>query len=63
MPRSLSQTPLEYLKIVCGRFPQKEKELSLITEVYIRARYGRLPPSREEFEEALMAWTRVKMGV
>ncbi len=60
--RSLSQTPLEYLKIVCGRFPQKERELSLITEVYIQARYGRLPPSREEFEEALMAWTRVQTG-
>jgi hypothetical protein len=59
VPRSLSQTPFEYLKIISGRFPQKEKELFLITEVYIRARYGRIPPSKEAFEGALMAWSRV----
>ena len=59
IPRSHSQTPLEYLKIVCGRFPQKERELALITEVYIRARYGRLPPSKGEFEEAVMAFDRI----
>jgi len=62
IPRSLSQTPLEYLTIICGRFPQKERELSLITGIYMRARYGELPPSREEFEEALLAWARVKTG-
>jgi len=62
IPRSLSQTPLEYLKIICGRFPQKEREFALITEVYIRARYGQLLPSREEFEEAITVWGRVESG-
>jgi hypothetical protein len=58
--RSEWQTPLEYLKIISRRFPEMERELALITEVYIQARYGRLPPRREEFEEAIMAWWRVR---
>jgi hypothetical protein len=60
IPRPQWQTPLEYLKIIGKRFPEKDRELALITEVYIRARYGRLPPGREEFEAAMRAWWRVQ---
>ncbi|MFH1491706.1 MAG: DUF4129 domain-containing protein, partial [Pseudomonadota bacterium] len=63
IPRSPSQTPLEYLTTLCGKFPQRERELSLITEAYMRVRYGRTPPGREEFEEAATAWKRVEEGI
>jgi hypothetical protein len=59
-PRPRPQTPLEYLEILRMRFPRESRDLSLITETYIRARYGRRPPSPEEFKEATAAWRRVR---
>ncbi|RJQ61787.1 MAG: DUF4129 domain-containing protein [Desulfobacteraceae bacterium] len=55
-----SQTPLEYLESLCGTYPHRNRELLLITELYIRARYGAAGPSPAEFEEAELAWTRVQ---
>jgi len=55
-----NQTPLEYLNSLRLTYPQQDRELTLITEVYVRARYGRIIPSPAQFEEALGAWARVQ---
>lgn len=60
LPRPSFQTPLEYLKTICLRFPDREKELSFITEAYLQARYSRNPPVDEVLVAAGEAWRVVK---
>ncbi|MFH1122472.1 MAG: DUF4129 domain-containing protein [Pseudomonadota bacterium] len=60
LPRHHFQTPLEYLKTICFNFPDKERELSFITEAYLKARYSRNPPGYEVLEAAGEAWRFVK---
>jgi len=62
LPRLPSQTPLEYLRSLCSTYPQKDRELILITQIYIQERYGRRPPDRMQFEEAVKAWQRIASG-
>lgn len=60
LPRAQSQTPWEYLRLLCQKFPQSEQELALITKVYVTARYGRSPTSSQGFDTAMTAWQKVK---
>ena len=60
LPRVQSQTPLEYLELLRLRFPREERELALITDVYLQARYGRRPAGAKGFEAAQRAWQKVK---
>ncbi len=60
-PRTKSQTPLEYLKFLHLKLPQREKELKVITEVYIKARYSHRQVSEAEFKSARQAWYDLKI--
>lgn len=60
--RAPSQTPLEYLKLLCQMFPQKDRELALITYTYVQARYSRGPTTSEELEASGKAWQEIKLG-
>ncbi len=62
LPRAQSQTPLEYLRALCQKFPQEDKELAVITDVYIQVRYSRQPTTSEEFEVAKQAWQKIKLA-
>lgn len=62
LPRALSQTPLEYLKVLCQSFPHEDTELSLITRAYLQARYSASSPASEEFAAAERAWQQVKLA-
>ena len=60
MPRSRFQTPLEYLKTLCLAFPDKESELSFMTEAYLQARYSRNSPGEDVVAAAGEAWRSIR---
>ena len=59
LPRSPSQTPLEYLQSLSVKFPQNAAELAAITDAYVTARYGNAPIGWEMFEAARTAWRKI----
>ncbi len=60
--RQRSQTPLEYLKVLCHEFAAQGEEFSLITNTYLRARYSGRDPTPEDFEKAREAWQKVQLA-
>ena len=61
-PREPSATPLEYLQVLCQRFPGQREGLALITDVYVRARYSRSAQTKGELGAATAAWHRIESG-
>ncbi|MEW6716719.1 MAG: DUF4129 domain-containing protein [Chloroflexota bacterium] len=59
-PRPAHQTPLEFLPTLEKLFPRYKMDVGLITQAYIRVRYGELPESQQEVEAVEAAWERVK---
>ena len=62
LPRKQSQTPLEYLKVLCQKFPGEDKELAFITDVYLQVRYGQRPVSDAEVEAVGQAWQKIVLS-
>jgi len=58
-PRPLSRTPIEFLPDLEALFPGMKGELGLITEAYLKVRYGDLPELSEEVDAVEQAWQRV----
>jgi hypothetical protein len=61
-PRPAPETPYEYLPELIGALPGREAELRLITEAYVRVRYGEAPTPREELGRVRAAWQRVRLS-
>jgi len=59
-PRHFSQTPHEYLYTLAGLFHGAREDLDLITQQYVRARYGALLSTADELDELSRAWHRIK---
>jgi hypothetical protein len=59
-PRRLQQTPLEYLPELQNVFPGSRQELALITQAYLRVRYGELPETLAEVSSIENAWRQVQ---
>ncbi|HJS29315.1 MAG TPA: DUF4129 domain-containing protein, partial [Anaerolineales bacterium] len=59
-PRRRSQTPHEYLPDLESVFVNMESELNLITDAYVRVRYGELPEDESELQEVEVAWASVE---
>ena len=59
-PRRVSQTPHEYYCTLAGLLPEASKELNLVTQQYVRARYGAFLSARDELNELSQVWHRVK---
>ncbi|MCA9933581.1 MAG: DUF4129 domain-containing protein [Ardenticatenaceae bacterium] len=59
-PRNQSQTPYEYRQLLGKVWPQHIAEVQLITEAFIKIRYGELPETTSELEAILQAWQRVE---
>ena len=62
LPREQTQTPLEYLKTLCQKFPEKDNELAFITDVYVQVRYGQRPVSDAEAEAIGQAWQAIALS-
>lgn len=59
-PRHISQTPGEYYFALAGLMPKTREDFDLVTQQYVRARYGAWQPTGEELDELGQAWDRVK---
>jgi len=59
-PRPVSKTPLEFLPTAQGLFEYEREELSLITNAYIKIRYGELPENEEEVQLVETAWEKIE---
>lgn len=55
-PRMEAETPYEYLKTLQKVWPDYQTEAALITQAYVRVRYGEIPESKEELEAIRDAW-------
>jgi hypothetical protein len=58
-PRLASTTPYEFLPELGELFTTQTEDLRLITEAYVRVRYGEIPESKAEIELVESAWQRV----
>ncbi len=59
-PRPASATPEEYLPALLALFPALPGELNLLTGAYEKIRYGELPESPREVQEAETAWSQIR---
>lgn len=55
-PRLETETPYEFLTTLAMVWPDQTTQSRLITEAFIRVRYGEIPESDEELEAIRMAW-------
>jgi hypothetical protein len=59
-PRSTAETPYEYLETLAQVWPERTTDAQLITQAYVKVRYGELPETQEELEQLEAAWQRIK---
>ncbi len=59
-PRTPSETPYEYQQTLAHAFPEGGAEVALITEAYVRVRYGEVPESAEALQAVVDAWQQLK---
>ena len=59
-PRLEVETPYEYLPMLGQVWPENRAEARLITDAFIRVRYGELPETAEELETIRAAWRRLE---
>ena len=59
-PRLPAFTPHEFLPQLITLFPDFGNEVTLLTDVYQRVRYGEIPESMDELQQIMTAWTVVK---
>lgn len=60
IPRMPSQTPLEYLDVLCAAFPAYRSEVMLITQGYVRARYAAQVLNEEDVQQLKASRRRLK---
>ncbi len=60
-PRPPAHTPLEFQPILYEIFPALTGEVSVITQAYLRVRYGQLPETRQEVRDVEDAWMRLSV--
>ena len=58
-PRVPAETPYEYLDTLADVWPDQTADSRLITEAYIRVRYGEIPETPGELAEIRAAWERL----
>lgn len=59
-PRGEAETPYEYVPNLLEVWPDNREDVLLITEAYVKIRYGTLPETKEEFDAILTAWRRLE---
>jgi hypothetical protein len=60
LARTEAQTPLEFLPTMQGRLAGHEGEFALITDSYLKIRYGELPENRAEVDAVHSAWKSIR---
>ncbi len=62
-PRLETETPYEYLPTLAQAWPNNQADTRLITNAYVKVRYGELPESEAELEAIRQAWHRLEQVV
>lgn len=60
LSRSPDQTPGEFLVVLERTMPACQDDLAFITRLYVRSRYGPLPPDPEDLRRVRDAWRRIR---
>lgn len=60
-PRGTAQTPYEYLAALQSAWPDNHADSLLITEAYVRVRYGEVPETEQELQAIRSAWAELSM--
>lgn len=55
-PRLDAETPYEYLRTLALAWPNHPAEIRLITDAFVRIRYGEVPETKAELNAILQAW-------
>jgi hypothetical protein len=58
-PRPPAYTPLEFLPILENLIPEGKADIQVITDAYLRVRYGELPETNQEINRVEEAWEQV----
>lgn len=58
-PRLEAETPYEYLASLSHVWPQGVPQTTLITQAYVRARYGEIPETQQELTQIMAAWQQL----
>jgi hypothetical protein len=59
-PRHIAQTPHEYCYTLVSLLPEAREDLDLVTQQYVRTRYGALLSTGDELDKLSQAWNRIK---
>lgn len=59
-PRLEAETPYEYLHTLAKAWPDHQEETRLLTEAFVKIRYGELPETKEELDMIIAAWERLE---
>jgi hypothetical protein len=59
-PRAESETPYEYLATLAKAWPENTADTQLITEAYVKVRYGEVPETKEELDQIRRAWQKLE---
>jgi hypothetical protein len=60
VPRPEAETPLEFITRAAGTLTGLIDELDILTQAYLKVRYGGLPESEEELHKVEIAWTSIE---
>ena len=60
LPTRTSMTPYEYAAVVSRHLPGARPHIRLLTDLYVRERYGQRPPTENELNRARAAWQRLR---
>ncbi len=61
--RPPAATPLEFIPLTAALLPAAQEEVRLLTEAYLRVRYGALPETEEEVQAVERAWERLRAAL
>ena len=61
-PRGIAQTPHEYLSNLVDLLPSARRDLELITQYYVTARYGTSLPNEYELSQLKESWYKIKQS-
>ncbi len=59
-PRSAGRTPLEFLPEMGEMFSAFGADLNMLTQAYLKVRYGELPETQAEVDDVEQAWQRLQ---
>ena len=58
-PRPPTKTPLEFRPLLGEKLDTVDRDLDTLTQAYLRVRYGEMPETEAEIQQAEAAWRKI----